>query len=111
MEKAREEWSNGELITLAAKKSSQDTLKKLKTIIEKYPGDCPTCLKIDIENMLPVLIRLSDDYMTMVDSSFFKEIEKLAGEGSIETRLCACQRKTKNKKTMDEQKKRLLIAD
>jgi len=94
IEHASDEWTNGILINLDAEKVSSGTLEKLKTVIGMYPGDCVTCLKIKIDNHNPpVLVKFSDDYMTVPDSVFFTEVEKIMGGGTIETRCAPIKEK------------------
>jgi DNA polymerase-3 subunit alpha len=85
IEKASEEWASGVIIKLNAEKNSLTTLEQLKIILKKYPGDCPTFLNIEIEETLPVMIKLSNDYHTASDACFHKDIEELIGEGTVET--------------------------
>lgn len=105
IEQASSEWTNGILITVEADKSSDDTLQKLKSVIEQYPGDCVTCLKIEIADKPSVLVKLSDEYMTVSDASFFKEIEEITGQGKIETRCAPIKEKQKKNKPWLNKKK------
>ena len=99
VEEAANEWTNGILISVDVKNTSTDTLDQVKTIIERYPGDCTTCIKIDLEDeQAPVLIKLSDEYRTASDPLFFTEIEKAVGPGTIETRCAPIAEKQKKKK-------------
>ncbi|MCK5695105.1 MAG: DNA polymerase III subunit alpha [Desulfobacula sp.] len=98
IEQASSEWTNGVLIKIDAQESSSDTLGKLKAIIESFPGDCTACLKIEIEDKPPVLIKLSDEYMTGSEPSFFTTVEDLLGEGAIETRCAPVKEKQKKNK-------------
>lgn len=98
IEKASEEWANGVIIKLDAEKSSLITLEQLKTILKKYPGECPTYLNIEIDQTTPLMIKLAGDYHTASDSSFYKEIEELIGEGRIETTCAPVKEKQKIKK-------------
>jgi DNA polymerase-3 subunit alpha len=98
IEKASEEWANGVIIKLDAEKSSLITLEQLKTILKKYPGECPTYLNIEIDQTPPLMIKLAGDYHTASDSSFYKEIEELIGEGRIETTCAPVKEKQKIKK-------------
>jgi len=98
IEKASEEWANGIIIKLDAEKSSLITLEQLKTILKKYPGECPTYLNIEIDQTPPLMIKLAGDYYTASDSSFYKEIEELIGEGRIETTCAPVKEKQKIKK-------------
>jgi DNA polymerase-3 subunit alpha len=98
IEKASEEWASGVIIKLDAEKSSLITLEQLKTILKKYPGECPTYLNIEIDQTPPLMIKLAGDYHTASDSSFYKEIEELIGEGRIETTCAPVKEKQKIKK-------------
>lgn len=97
IEQASFEWTNGVLINVNAENISSDTLEKLKSIIETYPGDCTACLKIEIGDEQSVLVKFSDDYTTCSDPCFFTEVEELLGQGAIETR-CAPVKEKQNKK-------------
>ncbi|MCM2283933.1 MAG: DNA polymerase III subunit alpha [Desulfobacula sp.] len=98
IEKASEEWANGVVIKLDAEKSSLTTLEQLKVIFKKYPGECPTYLNIEIDQTAPLTIKLDRDYHTASDSSFYKEIDELIGEGRIETTCAPVKEKQKIKK-------------
>lgn len=98
IEKASEEWANGVIIKLDAEKSSLITLEHLKTILKKYPGECPTYLNIEIDQTPPLMIKLAGDYHTASDLSFYKEIEDLIGEGRVETTCAPVKEKQKIKK-------------
>ncbi|OGR26711.1 MAG: DNA polymerase III subunit alpha [Desulfobacterales bacterium RIFOXYA12_FULL_46_15] len=98
IDKASEEWASGLIIKLDAKKNSLKTLEELKTILKKFPGDCPTFLNIEMEDTAPLIMKLADDYHTATDSCFYKEIEELIGEGRIETTCSPVKEKQKIKK-------------
>ncbi len=106
VEEAGQEWTNGILISLDTATATSETLEQIKTIVEKYPGDCTTCLKIDIAgttpdtelSSAPVLVKFSEEYATMSEPRFFKEIEDLIGKGSIETRCAPVKEKQRKKK-------------
>ncbi len=107
VEQASQEWTNGVLISVDAQTATVETLDQIKTIVERYPGDCATCIKIDIsqgkedQDLPPVLVKFSDEYSTASDPFFFKEIEALIGEGAIETRCAPIkEKKRKNKPWM-----------
>jgi len=88
IEQAGKEWTSGVLINLDAQNHSSDTLKKIKTTLQKYPGDSTTCLKIEINGKIPVMVKLGNEYKTSSDPDFFDAISKIAGRESIEVR-CA----------------------
>ncbi len=122
IEQAQNEWTNGVLICVDAQSSTTQTLQDIKAIVEKYPGDCITCLKIQMpdqnsngdldpnvgqnsdqksnnnSSQAPVLVKLGEEYSTASDPMFFKEIESLIGEGTIETRCAPVKEKQKKKK-------------
>ncbi len=99
IEHAEEEWTSGIIIEVDASRYDSHTLEQLKPIIERYPGDCISCLKIRIdEGNPPIMVKLSDQYLSCSDPSFFKEVETLLGEGSINTRCAPIKAKVKKKK-------------
>ncbi|SDU60372.1 DNA polymerase III subunit alpha [Desulfobacula phenolica] len=98
IELASSEWTNGVLINVNAQDASSDTLEKLKSIIETFPGECTACLKIEIDDKPPVLVKLSDEYNTCSDPSFFGRVSDLLGKGSIETRCAPVKEKQKKNK-------------
>ena len=105
IEKAPEEWTNGVLIKVDNQNASVGMLEKLKPIIENFPGDCTACLKIVIDDKPPVLVKLSDEYMTDSSPSFFDRVEDLLGKGAIETRCAAVKEKERKKKPWLNKKK------
>ncbi|HSL62209.1 MAG TPA: DNA polymerase III subunit alpha [Desulfotignum sp.] len=98
IDQASEEWTNGILIAVNADRCSTDTLEQLKPIIQRYPGNCPSCLKICIPDRPDVLVKLAEEYMTCSDPAFFQEVEALMGKGCIETRCAPVKPKVKNRK-------------
>ncbi|MCF6248661.1 MAG: DNA polymerase III subunit alpha, partial [Desulfobacula sp.] len=106
IEQAPKEWTNGVLICVDAQASTTRTLEDIKSIVEKYPGDCITCLKIQMPDLssdskngqAQVLVKLGEQYLTASDPMFFKEIETLIGEDTIETRCAPVKDKQKKKK-------------
>lgn len=98
IENAQEEWTNGVLIQVDEECANTETLEKLKELVELYPGDCTTCLKICINDSPPVLIKFSDDYTTSSEPVFFQQVEKITGKGSIETRCAPIKERQKRKK-------------
>lgn len=105
IEKASEEWTNGVLIQVDSQKNTTQDLEELKSIIDLYPGDCTACLKINIEKDKPsVLVKLSDEYKTSVEPQFFKQVEKLLGQGCIETRCAPVKARQKKKKPWQKKK-------
>jgi DNA polymerase-3 subunit alpha len=99
IDRAGQEWTSGILIDLDAAKFGSEVLEQLKPIIEGYPGDCTSFLKIKMEtDTPPVLVKLSDEFMTCSDPIFFNQVETLLGEGCIETRCAPVAAKVKKKK-------------
>ncbi len=80
------ERTSGVFITLDPKNHTSDMLKKIKTILQKHPGDAFTCLKIKIDGNRPVVVKLGDEYKTGSDAGFIKEISSIVGKDSIEIR-------------------------
>jgi len=99
IDQAGEEWTSGIIMDVDAKIFGTEVLEQLKPIIERYPGNCTSCLKIVIEEeQPPVLLKLSDEYMTCSDPAFFEQVEALLGEGCIETKCAPVAEKIKKKK-------------
>lgn len=105
IERASSEWTNGVLMTVDAENTSIETLERLKFIVEKYPGECTSILKIKIDDNQPVMIKLADEYMTSSDPLFFKEAEEIIGKGAIETRCAPVKEKQKKNKPWMNKKK------
>lgn len=99
IDQAPQEWTKELMITIDSQEKTLDIFDTLKPLIEKYPGNCITCLKIQVNDQTPVLVKLSDEYMTQACPSFFKEIETVLGQGTIETRCAPVREKIKKKKT------------
>ena len=103
VEQAGDEWNNGILIAVDADRFGAEVLTQLKPIVQRYPGDCTTCLKIQIQDTPEIFVKMGDDYTTCSDPAFFREIETLLGRGSIETRCAPVQEKIKKKKPWQRQ--------
>jgi DNA polymerase-3 subunit alpha len=99
IDQAAKEWTSGILIEVDADRFDTETLERLKPIIQRYPGDCPACLKICIPDTPDVLVKLADEYMTCSDPAFFEEVEALMEKGCIETRCAPVKPKVRNKKS------------
>jgi DNA polymerase-3 subunit alpha len=97
IDQAAREWTSGILIAVDADRFGTETLERLKPIIERYPGDCPACLKICIPDTPDVLVKLADAYMTCSDPAFFQEVEDLMEKGCIETRCAPVKEKLRKK--------------
>jgi DNA polymerase-3 subunit alpha len=99
IDQAGKEWTSGIIIKVDPDQYDSDTLEQLKPIIERYPGDCISCVKIHVNDDNPsVLVKLSDEYCSCSDPSFFKEVENLLGEGTIETQCAPIKAKVKKKR-------------
>ena len=95
---ASQEWTHSILIHINAQGASLDTLEKIKIIIENHPGDYTVCLKIKIDDNPAVQVKLSDDYTSSLDPSFFAQVEDLLGEGAIDTRCAPVKERQKKNK-------------
>ncbi len=103
VEQAGEEWNNGILIAVNADRFGTDVLSQLKPIVQRYPGDCTTCLKIQVQDTPEILVKMGEDYTTCSDPAFFQEVETLLGRGSIETRCAPVKEKLRKKKPWHRQ--------
>ncbi len=83
IEDAAKEWTNSILISLDTQNHSIETLEKIKSIIQMYPGDAVTCLEIKIDDNTPVMVKLGTEYKTCNDHDFFEKITQLSGHDSI----------------------------
>jgi DNA polymerase-3 subunit alpha len=99
IDQAAQEWTSGILIAVDADRFGAETLERLKPIIERYPGDCPACLKICMPDTPDVLVKLADEFMTCSDPAFFREVEDLMEKGCIETRCAPVKAKVRKKKS------------
>ncbi len=86
IDRAPEEWTAGIVIRLDTEKSSVKTLSLLKPIIENHPGAFPTFFCLDIQDQPPVLMKLDDRYATSPDPDFFEAVQRVTGQGTVETR-------------------------
>jgi DNA polymerase III subunit alpha len=98
IDQAKEEWTSGIVIEVDAARVGTDDLQRLKPIIQRYPGDCLTCVKICIQDKPEVLVKLAHDYMTCSAPGFFTEVEALLGKGCIQSRCAPVKEKIKKKK-------------
>jgi DNA polymerase III subunit alpha len=95
---AGKEWTTGVLINLDAGSDYIETLEKIKTTIQMYPGDSTTCLKITINDNTPVMVKLGEEYNTCNDPDFFQKITDIAGNNSIEVRCAPIKEPLKRNK-------------
>ncbi len=99
IDQASREWTSGVLIQVDAQTHSVQTLEELKTLIEMYPGDCTAFLKITLDDdTSPVLVKLSDEFDTSSNPQFFSQVEKITGQGTVETRCAPIKAKQKKNK-------------
>ncbi|MCG8635199.1 MAG: DNA polymerase III subunit alpha [Desulfobacterales bacterium] len=96
---AENEWTSGILIQVDASRHGIDTLEQIKPVIERYPGDCISFLKIRIdEKHPPVLVKLGDEYRADAHPTYFQEVETILGKGAIETKCAPVKEKGKKKR-------------
>lgn len=99
IEQAENEWTSGILIEVNAQEHGIEVLEQIKPVIERYPGECISFLKIKIDNdHAPVLVKLGDEYRTDAHPGYFREVETILGQGAIETRCAPVKEKVKKKK-------------
>ncbi len=99
IEQAENEWTSGVVLHADAAAHGLEILEQVKPIIERWPGECLSFFKIKVDDEHPeVLVKLSDEYRTQSHPDFFKEVETVLGEGSIETRCAPVKEKVKKKK-------------
>ncbi|WDP86196.1 MAG: DNA polymerase III subunit alpha [Desulfobacter sp.] len=105
IEQAEKEWTSGIVIQVDASLHESDILSRLKPVIERYPGECISLIKVKIDDVLPpVMIKLANEYQTDAHPSFFKEVEELLGPGTIETWCALIKEKVKKKKRWQNKK-------
>ena len=97
VEDAQHEWTSGILISMDEKQGSPKLLEDLKPIIERYPGDAMSFIKIKLEKEQQVVVKLGEEFMTRTDPAFFTEVEGLLGPDSIETRCAPVKDRVKKK--------------
>ncbi len=99
IDQAAEEWTSGVLIQVDVQNHSVQTLEELKALIEMYPGECTAFLRIVIDkDTPPVLVKLSDEFDTGSNPQFFAQVEKITGQGTVETRCAPIKAKQKKNK-------------
>ena len=99
IEQAENEWTSGVVLHADAAAHGLEILEQVKPIIERWPGECLSFFKIKVDDAHPeVLVKLSDEYRTQSHPDFFKEVETILGEGSIETRCAPVKEKVQKKK-------------
>ncbi|MEA1967767.1 MAG: DNA polymerase III subunit alpha [Thermodesulfobacteriota bacterium] len=99
MDQAKQEWTASIIMNMDLSKqlSSDNTLDKLKTIIDRYPGTCTSFLNIIIPDGSSVVLELSEENSLSPDAALFKEVNSLLGPNSIETKCAAIKQKEKKK--------------
>ena len=97
---ADEEWTANIVINISSEFNTSENLNKLKNIFSMYPGKCSSYISInDSEsNENEVLIKTSDDYKVACTKTFFKEVDLLFGEGSIQTTCSPVKQSIKKKR-------------
>ncbi len=103
MEIARQEWTASIIMKLSVLKAGEETLNKLKYIIDRYPGTCSSYLCITLPDNSSVVIDLSEDNKVDPEPGLFRDVEALIGTGSIETK-CAPVRQNHKKKRWNNKK-------
>ncbi|MCG8616720.1 MAG: DNA polymerase III subunit alpha, partial [Desulfobacterales bacterium] len=99
IEQAENEWTSGILIEVDAVNHGVEILEQIKPVIERYPGECISFLRIKIDGEHPpVLVKLGDEYRADAHPGYFKEVETILGQGCIETRCAPVKEKVKKKK-------------
>ena len=99
IEMAETEWTSGIVMAVDAETHGLEVFEQLKPVIERYPGDCVSCFRVKVDGEHPpVLVKLSDEYMTDANPDFFGEVEAILGHGTIETRCAPVKEKVKKKK-------------
>ena len=99
MDQAKQEWTASIIMNMDLSKqlSSDNTLDKLKTIVDRYPGTCTSFINIIIPDGSLVVLELSEENSLSPDAALFKEVNSLLGPGSIETKCAAIKQKEKKK--------------
>ena len=104
VEEAEEEWTTGIVITLDGETNSVEELKELKPIVERYPGDAVSFIKICLPEDQEVVVKLGDEFMTRTDAVFFSEVEALIGKNRIETKCAPVKDKVRKKPRWQKRK-------
>ncbi|MBF0202778.1 MAG: hypothetical protein HQK67_00380 [Desulfamplus sp.] len=97
IDRAEQEWTANIVIQTDASNSSEKSLDRLKTIIDRYPGSCNVFLEIKVSQSSSVVVQLSSDNNLSPDPALFKEVNALLGHGSIETCCASVKQKEKRK--------------
>ncbi|MCG8531111.1 MAG: hypothetical protein MI749_10650, partial [Desulfovibrionales bacterium] len=104
VEEAEEEWTTGIVITLDGEKNSVEELNGLKPIVERYPGDAVSFIKICLPEDQQVVVKLGDEFMTRTDPVFFSEVQALIGKNCIETKCAPVKDRVKKKPRWQKRK-------
>jgi DNA polymerase-3 subunit alpha len=88
MDQAEQEWSASVVMTLRLPDPDPSLLEKLRSLLARYPGECPAYLTLVLSGAPRTTLQLSGDFSLSPDPALLEEITELLGEGSVETR-CA----------------------
>ncbi|MBF0304007.1 MAG: DNA polymerase III subunit alpha, partial [Desulfamplus sp.] len=92
MEMAEKEWAASVIIKVNGSNNNQ-SLDKLKQIIDKYPGNCIGFIEIQVSESASVVVQISHENRLSPDPALFNEVNSLLGSGSIETRCASIKQK------------------
>ncbi len=98
MEMAEKEWTSSILINLHTHGVGEDVLEKLKTIVDRYPGECPVYLTVYIQGGATVVIQLSEADRLEPAPGLFKDVAALLGADAIECRCAPAKNRVRKKK-------------
>ncbi len=98
-EKSRpaDEKSGGTAVLKSASAADEESLHKLKQILDKYPGNCTGFLEIQVSESASVVVQICHENRVSPDPALFNEVTALLGYGSIETRCAAIRQKERKK--------------
>jgi len=106
IEQAPHEWTSAVLITIdSAIGSSEHTLEKLKLAIAGSPGECMVCIRIEIADHSPVVLKLGNEYKIDFSRDFGEKVQKIKGVTGVEVRCAPVREKPKKNKPWMNRKK------
>ena len=97
MEMAEKEWTSSIVMNLHTHGVEEGMLGKLKTVVDRYPGECPVYLSIHIQEGPSVIVALPEDRLEPVPE-LFADVTALLGPDAIETRCAPVKTRAKKKK-------------
>ncbi|MFO7751067.1 MAG: DNA polymerase III subunit alpha [Desulfobacteraceae bacterium] len=99
MDRAEQEWTASIVIHLDLSKKpwTEEVLEKLKTLVDRYPGECTAFLNIITPDGSSAVLQFSHENSLDPDAKLFNEVTRLLGPGTIETRCAAVKQKEKKK--------------